>query len=86
MFERVTLLVGILYAETTETVKQHAALSASTRELISILSDFMLHSIKGWAEAVQIREPLINSVRSCPFGINYFRLTILFFFHVLRES
>jgi hypothetical protein len=39
MSESVTLLVASLYAEAIEAVKLHAALSASIRELISILGD-----------------------------------------------
>jgi hypothetical protein len=37
--ESVTLLVASLYAEAIEAIKSHAALSASTPELISILGD-----------------------------------------------
>jgi hypothetical protein len=39
MSESVTLLVASLYAEAIEAVKLHAALSASTSELISNLGD-----------------------------------------------
>jgi hypothetical protein len=37
--DKVILLVDSLYAEAMEAVKSHAALSASTLELISILGD-----------------------------------------------